>query len=143
MPLPGGRIHQAGGWIVEHCLGPLGLGTLIVKPVRHVLNVGDLDDREARALGPLLRDASSVVTRLRGAERVYVSLWSHAGGVPVHIHFVVMPIDRGVVATHGGALGPALQAAMFADGIPPDEAEVEEFAAEARSFWRTGVAARR
>ena len=36
-PLPGGRIHATEHWLVEHCIGPLGTGTLIVKPFRHCL----------------------------------------------------------------------------------------------------------
>jgi len=40
-PVPGGRIHTTGHRVVEHCVGPLGLGTLIVKPIRHVLTVAD------------------------------------------------------------------------------------------------------
>lgn len=27
-------IHETTHWLVEHCVGPLGLGTLIVKPRR-------------------------------------------------------------------------------------------------------------
>ncbi len=30
--LPGGSIHRTDHWVVEHCAGPLGVGTLIVKP---------------------------------------------------------------------------------------------------------------
>jgi hypothetical protein len=37
VPLPGGLIHETSRWRVEHCVGPLGVGTLIVKPKRHVL----------------------------------------------------------------------------------------------------------
>ena len=47
LPLPGGLIHRTGGWLVEHCVGPLGLGTLIVKPGRHVTAVADLTQGEA------------------------------------------------------------------------------------------------
>ncbi len=53
--LPGGLIHATAHWRVEHCVGPLGIGTLIVKPIRHVTQVADLDDEEADELGPLLR----------------------------------------------------------------------------------------
>jgi hypothetical protein len=31
-PLPGVRLGETPGWIVEHGVGPLGIGTLIVKP---------------------------------------------------------------------------------------------------------------
>ena len=40
-PLPGGRIHVTEHWVVEHCTGPLGVGTMIVKPFRHCLHVGE------------------------------------------------------------------------------------------------------
>jgi diadenosine tetraphosphate (Ap4A) HIT family hydrolase len=59
--LPGGCIRETGSWRVEHCLGPLGVGTLIVKPKRHLLHVADLNPDEAAELGPLLREASMVV----------------------------------------------------------------------------------
>ena len=35
LDLPGGRIYATEHWVVEHCIGPLGVGTLIVKPLRH------------------------------------------------------------------------------------------------------------
>jgi ATP adenylyltransferase len=60
--LPGGRIHETTHWRVEHCVGPLGLGTLIVKPRRHVTRVADITDDEAAELGPLLRATSRVAT---------------------------------------------------------------------------------
>ena len=131
LPLPGGRIHDSGRWLVEHCLGPLGIGTLIVKPRRHVLHVAELDDGEAAELGPLLRRVSEVVTELTAAEQVYVCLWSHAGGVPVHIHFVVQPVTLETKA-EWGALGPALQREMFVSGESPDPADVDAFAARVR-----------
>ena len=80
---------ESAGWRVEHCVGPLGAGTLIVKPVRHVTAVADLSDSESSALGPLLQLASKVAGELVGAEQVYNCLWSHAGGVRLHIHYVV------------------------------------------------------
>jgi ATP adenylyltransferase len=52
-PLPGGLIHRIGGWRVEYSVGPLGLGTLIVKPERHMTAVADLNNEEA-ARSPLL-----------------------------------------------------------------------------------------
>jgi hypothetical protein len=49
---PGGRILETGGWIVEHCIGPLGVGTLIVKPHLQVamFERGDLPDPDAAAV---------------------------------------------------------------------------------------------
>jgi diadenosine tetraphosphate (Ap4A) HIT family hydrolase len=57
-PLPGGRICTTASWVVEHCTGPLGVGTLIVKPLRHCLHIGDLTPAEAQELGPLLQRVS-------------------------------------------------------------------------------------
>jgi diadenosine tetraphosphate (Ap4A) HIT family hydrolase len=137
-PLPGGVIHERDGWLVEHCVGPLGVGTLVVKPRRHVLHVADLDEAEAAPLGALLRQAARVVTELTRPEQVYVTLWSHADGVPVHIHFVVQPITGELRAAHAGAYGLALQSAMFEAGAEPPEAEVSAFAERARSLLDRG-----
>ncbi len=133
-PLPGGVIHDAGTWLVEHSVGPLGVGTLIVKPRRHVTRVADLTDEEAAALGPLLLRATQVVTELTDPEQTYVTLWSHAGGVPVHIHFVIQPITAALMEAHG-VYGPTLQVAMFEAGELPPEPEVEAFADRARALF--------
>jgi diadenosine tetraphosphate (Ap4A) HIT family hydrolase len=71
-PLPGGRLYETSRWVVEHCVGPLGLGSLIAKPARHVISVGDLDDDESAELGPLLRRTAQVARALVDAEQVYV-----------------------------------------------------------------------
>lgn len=134
LPLPGGRIHETRRWVVEHCIGPLGLGSLIVKPKRHVLHVADLDDDEAAELGPLLRATSRVATQLTGADQVYNCLWSHAGGVPGHIHYVVQPVTEAQLATYG-TRGPALQMVMFDAGASESSHDVEEIATEARRLF--------
>jgi len=51
VPLPGGLVHATDRGRVEHCLGPPGLGTWIVKSKRHVVAVGDLDATETA--GPM------------------------------------------------------------------------------------------
>src|SRR5919201_6279631 len=89
---PGGCIHETEHWFVDHCIGPLGVGTLIVKPKRHVTAVAELNDAEARELGPLLQQAAAVVSELEHPEQVYVTLWSHLDAVPRHNHFVVQPV---------------------------------------------------
>lgn len=131
-PLPGGRIADAGDWVVEHCVGPLGVGTLVVKPLRHVVHVADLTADESAALGPLLRRASAAVTEVLRPEQVYVCLWSHADRVPGHLHFVVQPAMRADLDRFG-VHGPMLQMAMFADGTPPPSAQVERVAERLRA----------
>jgi diadenosine tetraphosphate (Ap4A) HIT family hydrolase len=137
-PLPGGTVAESGLWRVEHTVGPLGVGTLIVKPVRHVLHVANLTEEEAAELGPLLHKATGVVTELLQPEQVYVCLWSHAGGVPGHIHFVVQPVSRELMDRHPGPpFGPMLQVAMFGAREPLDESDVEAFCDRARAGWAT------
>lgn len=133
-PLPGGRIFRTHHWLVEHCVGPLGLGTLIVKPERHVTSVANLTDDEAAELGPRLRRASAVAGQLVSAEQTYNCLWSHAGGVPGHLHYVVQPVTSEQLATFQ-AHGPSLQVAMFSRGETPQEADVDRVAERARQAF--------
>jgi diadenosine tetraphosphate (Ap4A) HIT family hydrolase len=131
---PGGCIHETSRWFVDHCVGPLGVGTLIVKPKRHLVHVADLDDSESGELGGLLRQASAVVTDLVQPDQVYVTLWSHAGGVPVHIHFVVQPVTKGRMDEYG-LYGPRLQVEMFGRNVAPDPNAATAFAERARAAW--------
>lgn len=142
---PGGRVHQTARWVVEHCVGPLGVGALVVKPLRHCLHVGALTGEESAELGPLLRATSACVQDLTQAEQVYVCLWSHHGGAPGHIHFVVQPSWRHLEDRYGG-LGPTLQAEQFRIGDLPDPSAVADFCQRARAWhgWAArGTAAAR
>jgi diadenosine tetraphosphate (Ap4A) HIT family hydrolase len=132
--LPGGTIARELGWVVEHCVGPLGVGTLVVKPERHVVHLADLTVEEAAAMGRILHHAAKVVTELCDPDQVYVALWSHAERRPGHIHYVVQPVDQEAMAKHD-AHGPKLQVAMFDTGDIPDPSAVEEFTARARDVW--------
>jgi diadenosine tetraphosphate (Ap4A) HIT family hydrolase len=136
-PCPGGTIFETPHWAVEHCVGPLGVGTLIVKPKRHVLHVADLDLEEAAELGPLLQRTAAALTEAFEPEQVYVCLWSHAGGIPGHIHWVVQPVDGAADATRRG---PHLQAAMFDRGEIPDPGEVEDAAERVRAVLARSAA---
>ena len=136
MPLPGGVIAETDQWHVEHCVGPLGVGTLVVKPTRHITRVSEMNMDEAEELGRLLRRSAAVLDDLIQPEQIYVCLWSHAGGRPVHIHYVVQPVTAGQM-TEYDAHGPFLQTAMFERGEQPSVPAVEAFAERARrSFAR-------
>jgi diadenosine tetraphosphate (Ap4A) HIT family hydrolase len=111
------------------------VGTLVVKPVRHVVHLADLNETESAELGPLLRQAAAAVTEVTRPEQVYTCLWSHAGAVPGHIHFVVQPITQSDM-TRFNAHGPALQTAMFRSGELPDSIEVELICERLRSNLR-------
>jgi len=131
-PLPGGRVYATASWVVEHCTGPLGVGTLIVKPSRHCLQVADLTPTEAQELGPLLQRVSQVIQTLTQADQVYVCLWSHAGWQPVHIHFVVQPAWNGWREAYARP-GASVQTAMFQAGNVPPRRAVEAFCHQARA----------
>jgi len=131
--LPGGRLYETATWIVEHCVGPLGLGTLVVKPKRHVLHLAELTAEEAADIGPLLHRSSRAATSFADPDQVYVALWSHAGGTPVHIHFVVQPVTHAQMAA-SGLSGPRLQVAMFDRDEAPDADDVESAAPRLRQL---------
>jgi len=132
---PGGCIHRTEHWFVDHCVGPLGVGTLIIKPNRHLIHVSDLQAAEAAELGVVLQQAAAVVTALQRPEQVYVTLWSHMDAMPCHIHFVVQPVTRAQMDEHEGRHGPRLQVEMFDRGISPDPKEAAAFADRARVGW--------
>jgi diadenosine tetraphosphate (Ap4A) HIT family hydrolase len=131
LPLPGGVIYETSHWIVEHTVGPFNVGTLILKPKRHVTRLSELTEAEAAELGPLLRRAAAVVDELLRPEQVYAGLWSHAGGTPVHIHYLVQPATRELMDRYGD-YGPHLQVAMFDAEVFPAVDEIEAFAERAR-----------
>ncbi|HEX7948916.1 MAG TPA: hypothetical protein VF494_01100 [Candidatus Limnocylindrales bacterium] len=124
--VPGGRIATIGNWVVEHCIGPLGVGTVVVKPVRHVVHLADLDPDEAAELGPVLADVARAVTLAASEagdppDQVYACLWSHAKRQPGHIHFVLQPVSETLMARHDSH-GPELQVRMFRADEPMDSA---------------------
>jgi len=132
--LLGGLIVETTAWRVEHCQGPLGVGTLIVKPKRHCLHVWDLTREETTELGPLLVEATEVVRHLTKPDQVYVCLWSHAGWQAGHIHFVLQPAWNSQQAMFAHP-GPALQYEMFKVNEPLNAAAVEAFCEEARATF--------
>ena len=131
---PGGCVFEDDYLRVEHCVGPLGVGTLIVKPKRHVLHVAELREDEVSGLGTVLLRAARVVTELLHPDQVYVCLWSHTSQEPVHIHWVVQPVTRAQFED-AGTHGPGLQAAMFARREFPDPEAAAAFAVSARQIW--------
>ena len=134
--LPGGAVYETRLWVVNHAVGPMNLGTLILGPREHVVAVADLDDEAAAELGPLLRDTAAVVEELCRPEQTYTCLWSHGAGTRKHLHFAVQPVTAAVVARYGGLRSERLQAAMLASGDEPGAADVERFCDQARQAFR-------
>ncbi|MER6187848.1 hypothetical protein [Streptomyces sp. NPDC001652] len=134
--LPGGVLHETAAWVVNHVVGPMNLGTLIVGPREHVVAVAELDGTAAAELGPLLRDTARVVETLCRPEQTYVCMWSHGRDARKHLHIAVQPVTAEVRARYGGLRSEQLQARMLADGDEPDIADVEKFCDQARELFR-------
>jgi diadenosine tetraphosphate (Ap4A) HIT family hydrolase len=139
-PLPGGAILHTEGWAVEHCIGPLGVGTLIMKPLRHVIRFADLSPEESAEFGPLLQRIAAAVLAETGADQTYICQWSHAGWRPGHIHFVVQAAWNSQGNRYARP-GPFLQAALFDEAVPLDRAAVAQFCERMRARLAQGVRA--
>ena len=134
--LVGGSIFRTDHRVVEHCIGTLGVGTLILKPLRHIVGLADMSDAEAADLGPLMQRATSIIKALTDADQVYACLWSHAEWKPGHIHFVLQPAWNALRSRYPGP-GPALQMAMFTEAQALDPHAVQAFCARARSAFES------
>ena len=130
--LPGGFILQTDFWSLESCVGPFPVGTLLLKPIRHVLSFSQLTEKEAGEFGPLLQRASAVIRELTECDQTYICQWSHAGWEPVHIHFVIQPVWNSQKEQFEKP-GPSLQAALFAKKEFPGKEEIADFAERVRS----------
>ena len=136
--VPGGILHRTSRWIVNHAIGRLNLGTLIVAPRDHVVAMANLDEVAASELGPLLRDAARVVEAICRPEQTYVCVWSHGRIERRHLHILVQPVTTALVAQYGGLRAEQLQARLMTTAEPPDPAEVERFCAGARQRFAAG-----
>lgn len=75
-------------------------GWLVILPFRHTESLADLDDEEARQLGPVARHLAAALTATTGADRVY----SYSLGQTVrHFHLIV-----GVPGDTADTQGPQL-----------------------------------
>jgi len=124
--------------VVEHCTGPLGVGTVVVKPLRHCLHFWELHPAESAELGALLQEVAEVIQSLLAPDQVYVCLWSHGSWQPQHLHFVMQPVWQHLKERFAKP-EPHLQAAMFASGDMPERRTVEAFCEQARRLMHQGT----
>jgi diadenosine tetraphosphate (Ap4A) HIT family hydrolase len=116
--VPGGLIDETEHWCAEHCLGPFGVGAVVVKTKEHIESLWELSDGVAAELGPFLRRMSSAIVEGLGAERAYLTMW--VDKPPLHVHMVLYPRWP-----EDEERGPALDQKRFARGEPPAEEAAE------------------
>jgi hypothetical protein len=75
-----------------------------------------------------------VASQLVNAAQVYNCLWSHAGGKPAHLRYVVQPVTQEQLSAYN-CHGPHLRTAMFATGRAPEASEVAAVADRARYLF--------
>lgn len=84
--LAGGIVHRTRQWVVNHCVGPLDVGTLVLAPCRHIVAVAELSDEEVAEMGPLLRRSARVVERLCDRNRSTSAVVPRLGLTPAPAH---------------------------------------------------------
>lgn len=124
--------------MVNHGVGPLGIGTLVIAPTRHVTRVSALTETEVDELGRLIRKCSQVVEALVTAEQTYVCLWSHGPDGPKHLHWVVQPVTEELVQAHAGKRSEELQSAMFKANEHASRDDIEAVCTRARTILAQG-----
>ncbi|TVQ13268.1 MAG: diadenosine tetraphosphate hydrolase [Leptolyngbya sp. DLM2.Bin27] len=138
-PVPGGTIAENPWWVADHCVGPYGLGSVVLKPRAHRENLWELSVAESASLGPFLQQLSEAIALAMEAERVYVSLW--VDQPPYHVHFVLQPrYPDGHNPHELGLKGLELQVFRTLSP-PPSEAEMATAAERIRAVWQQKFAA--
>lgn len=130
-------MRESASWVVNHAVGRLNLGTLVIVPRDHVVMISDLDEPCAAELGVLIRDTARVVETICRPEQTYVCMWSHGRSERKHLHILVQPVTSALVAQYGGLRGEQLQAKMLTTGELLAPEEVERFCVDARRHFST------
>jgi diadenosine tetraphosphate (Ap4A) HIT family hydrolase len=87
--VPGGTIDETEQWHADYCIGPFGVGAVVVKTKDHVESLWELPDAAAAELGPFLRRISGAIVEGLGADRTYLAMW--VDKPPLHVHLVLYP----------------------------------------------------
>ena len=126
--VPGGTIDETASWHADHCLGPFGVGAVVVKTKEHVESLWELPDGAADELGPFLRRISCAIVGGLGAARAYLTMW--VDKPPLHVHLVIYPRwpDE-------SERGPAVDQKRYFAG-PPDPEAAAEAAERLREYLR-------
>lgn len=132
---PGGIVHETRSWVVNHAVGSMNLGTLVLSPREHIVAVADLSDQAVAELGSLLRRTAQVVEAILKPEQTYVASWAHGHEGRKHLHIAVQPVTTETVREYGGALSEQLQAKMLLSAREPAREDIKGFCSRARQMF--------
>lgn len=90
---PRERIGHDSLWRVCHATGSDLLGWLVLVPRRHVMEVADLTDEEAAALGGWQVRLARALARELGTPKTYIMELGELPGFHLHFHVVPRPVD--------------------------------------------------
>ena len=107
------------------------LGWLILKPLRHVTSLADLNADEAARLGPLTQRVSAALTAELACSKVYLANFAE-GPNSAHIHFHVVPRPPDADAEFRGPRVFGLWTKAQADGNLAPMTDVTVLAARLR-----------
>ncbi|MBA8793966.1 diadenosine tetraphosphate (Ap4A) HIT family hydrolase [Friedmanniella endophytica] len=133
--LPGGFIFRSDTWVINHVVGSMNLGTLVLSPTEHIDALADLSQDASLELGLLLRRSALTVEQILQPEQTYVALWAHGSDGRKHLHIVVQPVTAETVREYGGARSEQLQALMLEGGVVADRADIVDFCETARAVF--------
>ncbi|OGO52185.1 MAG: hypothetical protein A2148_02885 [Chloroflexi bacterium RBG_16_68_14] len=94
---------------------------------------GHSENVESAELGPLLRQVTATIRAILEPDQVYVCLWSFAGWVAGHLHFVLQPAWSRLQQEYPRP-GPFLQVDMFQANELPPRRQVEAFVEKAKAI---------
>jgi diadenosine tetraphosphate (Ap4A) HIT family hydrolase len=129
--VPGGRIVETKHWIVEHCIGPFGVGAVILKTKQHKARFSECTQSEVKEFASLLKLIHDAMEDVLNPEHIYVSKW---GEVTPHVHFLIQPITQETKKKYQ-AHGPLLQAKMVQSGEIPDPKQAAQVAKKLKQWF--------
>ena len=119
-------------WLLRHHPNPAPLpGWLLLDARRHIPGPLAFDDEEASDWGRAVRQASTLVQRLTGCERVYAIAFGE--GAP-HLHLHLIPRHQGHDATAAWRVADHYRAVETGERPPVDPQRVRDLVARAREL---------
>jgi histidine triad (HIT) family protein len=102
--VPGGPIYEDDLIYVGHAAIPEGettayLGAFLIEPKRHVPDMAELEDQEARSIGSMITRVSRILKEVVGAEHVYMFRLGHHVD---HLHVWIVPRYPGTPREYWG-----------------------------------------